>query len=160
MSKKKKIILSISLTTAAIVGITTGVVFAQDETEGDIQPGAQHEALLNRVCEIYEGNTGVAIEPEALKDAFIEAQSEMMAEAMENHLNKLVEEGVITQEEADQLIEWWEAKPDTQLPGRPAFGGRLGGPGFGGRFGSRMGGHGFPGGQGLPGDATETSSTY
>jgi len=154
MSKKKKIILSALLTTAAIVGITAGVTFAQDES-GDIQPGAQHEALLERVCEIYEDNTGVAIEPEALKDAFTEAQGEMMAEAMENRLDKLVEEGVITQDEADQYKEWWEARPDTPLPGRPMF---RGGPG--GRFGPRLGGFGFPRGQCVPNGATETTSAY
>ena len=155
MSKKKKIILSALLTTAAIVGITAGVTFAQSEEEDDAQPGARHEALLEQVCDIYEENWGVTIDPQQLQDAFTEAQGEMMAEAMESRLDKLVEEGVITQEEADQFKEWWEARPDTQLPGRPAFGGR-----FGGRCGPRLGGFGFPRGQDFPCGATEISSTY
>ena len=156
MSKKKKIILSVLLTTAAIIGITTGIVFAQDENEDAAQPETRCEALLERVCEIYEGNTGVAIESEALKDAFAEAQGEMMAEAMNNRLDKLVEEGRITQEEADQIKEWREARPEVSLPGVGQFGGRE----FGGRFGPRLGGFGFPRGQCVSNDATETTSAY
>lgn len=152
MLKKKKHLVIALAAIAAAVGITTGVVFAQDENEDAAQP----DSLLERVCEIYEDNTGVAIEPEALKDAFAEAHQEMMAEAMEGRLDKLVEEGVITQEEADQFKEWWEAKPDMVLPERPML---RGGPG--GRFGPGPGGFGSPQGQCIPDEAaTETSLTY
>ncbi len=147
--KKKPLIIAL-IAVAAAVGITTGVVFAQDENE---EAAAQPETLLERVCEIYEDNTGVALEPEALKDAFAEAQDEMMAEAMESRLDKLVEEGVITQEEADQFKEWWQAKPDMSLPGRPML--------RGGRFGPGLDGFGFHRGQCIPDEATtETSFTY
>jgi hypothetical protein len=152
--KKKSLVISL-IAIAVAVGVTTGVVFAQDEDE--TQPEAQHEALLEKVCDIYEDNTGVTIDPEALKDAFVAAQGEMMAEAMESYLDKLVEEGIITQEEADQLKEWWEARPDTPLSRGPMFRGSPGGPGCPGC--PRLGGFGFPRGQGLPGGATETSST-
>jgi hypothetical protein len=156
--KKKPLIISL-IAIAAAVGITTGVVFAQDET--DTQPEAQHGALLEKVCEIYEDNTGDAIDPEALKDAFIAAQGEMMAEAVESYLDKLVEEGVITQEEAEQIKEWWETRPDTPLSQGSMFRFRGGAGGPVGRFGPQLGGFGFPGGQGLPDDgASETSSTY
>jgi len=149
MSRRKKIILSVLLSTAAVIGITAGGVFADSETDTDAPAG--HEALLERVCEIYEDNTGVAIEPEALSEALAEANQAMMAEAKEARLDRLVEEGVITQEEADQFTEWWEAKPDGMLPGGGRFGPGLGGPklgghGCGGRFCPGMGGPGFPGG--------------
>jgi hypothetical protein len=154
--RKKPLVITL-IAIAAAVGITTGLVFADDEDAP--QPEAQHEALLERVCEIYEDNTGVAIEPEALKDAFVAAQDEMRAEAMENYLDKLVEEGVITQEEADQLKEWWQSRPDTPLSRGPMF---RGGPGgFNNPGGPRPGGFGAPRGQGLPEEgATETSFTY
>ena len=155
LKKKKRLVIAI-IAIAATVGITTGVVFAQDESGDATQPEAKHEALLERACEIYEDNTGVSIDPESLKDAFTEANQEMMAEAMQSRLDKLVEEGVITQEEADQFQEWWQAKPDVSLPGHPMLGG-----GPGGRFGPGPGGFGFPGGQCIPdGTATETSATY
>ena len=152
MLKKKRLVIAL-IAIAATVGITTGVVFAQDDNEDAAQP----ESILERVCEIYEANTGVSIEPEALKDAFIEANQEMITEAVENRLDKLVEEGVITQEEADQLKEWWQAKPDVSLPGHPML---RGGPG--GRLGPRLGGFGSPRGQFIPDEeaTTETSLTY
>ncbi|MBN1862026.1 MAG: hypothetical protein JW790_00060 [Dehalococcoidales bacterium] len=156
--RKKPLVITL-IAIAAAVGITSGIVSAQDKDAP--QPEAQHEALLERVCEIYEANTGVAIEPEALKDAFAAAQGEMMAEAMENHLDKLVEEGVITQEEADQFKEWWQARPDTPLSRGPMFRDGPGGSGgFNGPGGPRQDGFGAPRGQGQPEGATETSFTY
>jgi hypothetical protein len=156
--KKKPLIITL-VAIAATVGITTGLVFAQDEGDAT-QPEAQHEALLDRVCEIYEDNTGVAIDPQALQDAFTQAQDEIMAEAMQNRLDALVEKGIITQDQADQYKAWWEARPDTVLPGRPFFGGGPSGPGFGGRFGPRLGGPGFPGCLDAGDGAAETSYAY
>jgi hypothetical protein len=159
MLKKKKRLVIVLIAIAATVGITTGVVFAQDEG-GATQPEAQHEALLDRVCEIYKDNTGVAIDAQALQDAFTQAQDEMMAEAMQNRLDALVEKGVITQDQADQYKAWWESRPDTVLPGHPFFGGGPGGIGFGGHCGPRLRGLGFPGGLGSGDGAAETSYAY
>jgi hypothetical protein len=36
----------------------------------------------------------------------------MLNNTLESYLNKLVENGKITQEQADQLKSWWESKPD------------------------------------------------
>jgi hypothetical protein len=150
--KKKPLVITL-IAIAAAVGISAGVVLAQDEDNP--QPEAQHEALLEKVCEIYEDNTGVAIEPEALQDALIQAREEIAAQAREDHLDKLVEEGVITQEEADQLEDWWEARPDTALSPGPFFRDGPGGPQMGG-FGPHQC---LPGGQWGPGGDTEDTTT-
>jgi hypothetical protein len=71
---------------------------------------------LERVCEIYEEQTGVAIDLKALKDAFNQARVDIQAEAVERHLEYLVKQELITQEEADEFMGWWLAKPD-MLPG-------------------------------------------
>jgi hypothetical protein len=152
MSKKKKIILGALLSTAAIVGITSGVAFAQDGSEPEVNAEERHDALLERIAEIYEANTGDAINPEALKDAFIEARDEMIAEALQNRLDRAVEEGVLTQKEADELKEWIESRPDVPLPIGPRFRGRFGGRG--------CSGPGFPSGEGFPGNAAETVVAY
>ena len=128
MKRNRKYILITVLSIAVAVGIVTGVVFAQSDNGGDIEPKAQHEALLDRVCEIYEENTGVAIDPQALQDAFIKACRELRDEALSNRLQKLVDEGTITQEQADQYLEWWESRPDMPLPRFPDFGPQLNGP--------------------------------
>ncbi len=112
MWRSKKFIV-ITVTVAAVVaGCLVGVVFANPENGDASQPEAKYGALLDRACEIYEENTGVAIDPQQLKDAFVQAQSEMRDEALGSHLQKLVNDGKITQEEADQYQEWWESKPD------------------------------------------------
>jgi hypothetical protein len=127
--RSKKFIILTVLGTMVLVGSITGVVLAQNGD--DSQPGVGPEALLERACTIYEDNTGVAIDPEALKDALAQAQSEMRAEALQNRLQSLVEQGKLTQEQADQYLEWWQEKPDVTAE----FGFR--GPGFPGMRGPR-----------------------
>jgi len=112
MWRKKKFIVAVVLVGVLLAGSIGGVVLAVDDEENS-QPVAPFGTLLNKVCEIYENNTGNEIDPEALQAAFIQAQSETRTEAMQNRLQYLVEQGKITQEEADELQEWLEARPDT-----------------------------------------------
>jgi len=136
MWKSKKVILIGLLAIALLAGSTVGIALAQTENGDEIQSVDRYGALMDRVCGIYEDSTGVSIDPEQLKTAFAQARGEMAAEAMESRLQSLVEEGTITQGEADEYLEWWQARPDTVLPGP---GGRGFGPGgFGG--GMRCGG--------------------
>ena len=114
MKRNKKFII-IAVTVATVLALTlSGVGFAEEENGSGSQPGARHEALLDRVCEIYEENTGVALDSEELQNAFVQAQTEMRDEALEARLESLVEQGKITQEEADQFLEWWQSRPATE----------------------------------------------
>jgi polyhydroxyalkanoate synthesis regulator phasin len=99
------------------------------------QPSNRYQALLDRACAIYQESTGVAIDSEQLRDALDQAQGELRDEALETRLQNLVDEGKITQEEADQYLEWWQSRPDIEVP-LPG----LGGPG---PDGSMMQGRGF-----------------
>jgi hypothetical protein len=128
MMRSKKFVLVTTLAAVVLVGSITGAVLAQNGD--DSQPEARHWALLERACEIYEDNTGVAIDSEALKDAFAQARSEMRAKALQTRLQYLVEQGTITQDEADQYTQWWESKPDVPL--RFGFRARCGPLGGGG----------------------------
>ena len=115
MWRRKKFI-AIVLATMLLVGGTVGVVLAVDNGDEDRSlPEARPEALLDRVCVIYQENTGNAIDPQQLNDAFAQAQSEMQAEVMQNRLQNLVEQGEITQEQADQYLEWWQSRPDVPI---------------------------------------------
>lgn len=120
MWQRKKFIIIGLLATVLLVGSVGAVAFAQTENGDDSQP----KTLLARVAEI------LGIDQQKVEDAFAEAQSEMRAEALDSRLQYLVDQGKITQDEADQYKEWWQARPDTPLP-TPL-----------GRFGS----HGFRGG--------------
>ena len=138
MWRGKKLILVAVLASAVLVGSIGGVVAAQTGNGDDNQPQAQQEALLEKVCAIYEQNTGVTIDAEELQKALDQARDEMQSEALDEHLQNLVDEGKITQEQADQYKAWLEAKPDVPIlaPG-------LGGPNMQRGFGGP--GNGFPG---------------
>jgi hypothetical protein len=130
MWRSKKFIIIAVLAAVIITGSISGVVLAADNGDNN-QPGADNGALLDRVCAIYEQNTGTAIDAQALKEAFVQAQDEMRTEALDNFLQKLVDEGKITQEEADQYQAWLEARPKLDIPILPglAGGGMHRGPG-------------------------------
>jgi len=141
MWRSKKFIIITVLAALLVAGSVGGIVLAQDNGDKDgTQPEAQHAALLERVCEIYKVNTGDDIDPEALKEAIAQTQSELYAAAMEARLAKMVENGVIDETQAQELQDWWDSRPD--VPIAPRLGGHgiprgFGGPcgGFGGGFG-------------------------
>lgn len=111
MWRSKKFIIVGALIAVVLIGSTAGAVLANDD-ETETEPETQCNAMLERVCEIYEENTGVAIDADDLKDAFAQATSESRNAALQSFLDKMVEEGTITQEEADQYMEWWQQRPD------------------------------------------------
>ena len=115
MKRSKKFIIIAVTVAAVLAGTLSGVAFAQTENGDDGQPETKWGALLDRVLDIYEEKTGVAIDQEALKDSFVQARSEMRDEALRNRLQNLVDQGQITQEEADEYLEWGQARPDIPL---------------------------------------------
>ncbi|MFC2045874.1 hypothetical protein ACFLUH_04270 [Chloroflexota bacterium] len=135
MWRKKKFFIPVLAAVAIIAGSLGGAVLA-DESEDTSQPGAAIGALWERACEIYEDNTGDTIDTEALKNALSQAREERQGEALQNRLQNLVEEGKITQEEADELQDWYDSKPDVLtgkgLCGDGGFRGKGGMTGFNG----------------------------
>ena len=132
MWKSRKVVLLALLAVALLAGSTAGIALAQDDG-GDVNTSETRcGAMMEKVCEMYQANTGVSLDAGQLKNAFTQAQRAMREEAMANRLQGLVDEGTITQGEADEYLEWWHAMPDT-LQG-------LGekGPGSGGFRGGRM----------------------
>jgi len=110
---KKFIFAAVLLAVILTVGIG-GVVMAADNDD-DGQNETRHELLVDRVLEIYQEQTDVAIDKDILKDAFIQASDELRDEALQGRLDRLVEDGVITQREADEYLEWWQSKPDVSI---------------------------------------------
>ena len=144
MWRSKKFIIIVAVVAAVVlVGGIGGIAYAQNSD--DSQPKARCGAMLDKVCEIYQEKTGVAIDQEALKDAFMQAAGEMRPEglqkppkmgpeAMQDRLQNLVTEGKLTQEQLDALQEWWDSKPDVPFgpPGPGMFHKHGGFPGMGG----------------------------
>jgi len=140
MWRRKKWVIVAVLAAVILVGSISGIVLAADNDD-DSQPRAPFEALLGRVCEIYQANTGDDIDPEALETAFAQARSEMCPagmpnrgemdpEALQNHLEDLRNEGKITEEQYEKMKDRIESMPDN-LPGF-GFRGHGGFRGFGG----------------------------
>ena len=145
MWRSKKFILIAVLATVVLIGSIGGVVFARTGDGDENQPWAGHVAILDRVCEIYEASTGTSLDPQALKDAFAQAHSEMRPmrpegmpkgpdfdpETRLGHLQDLLDEGKITKEQYDRMKERMASMPDKM-------------PGFGFRGHGRFGGFGGP----------------
>jgi hypothetical protein len=117
--RKRKWLIPVVLSAVVIGGITGGVIAAADNGSGSTvaqnQTADRYQALLDRACAIYQEKTGVTIDSEQLKSALQQAQSEMRDEALKNRLQGLVDKGKITQQEADQYLEWWQSRPDIQV---------------------------------------------
>lgn len=111
MWRSKKFILLAVLATAILVGGISGVVYAQEDGDEDVSPKT---VLLEKVAD------KLGIDLQQLEDAFTEAIGEMRDEAQLKWLEKAVEEGLITAEEAEEYSKWWQARPDVQF----GFGGQ------------------------------------
>lgn len=103
MSKRVKILISVAVAILLLAIGATAMVMAQEEPT---PPESGAKGLLARVAEI------LGIPEEELVNAFKQAQQELREEAFTKFLDKAVEEGLITQEEADQIKEWWEQRPE------------------------------------------------
>ena len=103
LKSKRFVIVSILVAVVLVAGValTGNAVFAQDGPDGQGRKGA----LVTRVAEI------LGIDQQTIEDAFKQAQSELRQERMENWLQKLIDEGEITQEQADDFTAWLEDKP-------------------------------------------------
>jgi hypothetical protein len=109
MSQRVKVLVSVLL---AVVVLTVGgaaTVMAQDEPtqeEPELAPSSGANGLLARVAEI------LGISQEELVNAFEQSRQEMREETFISHLDKAVEKGLITQDEADEIKDWWLSRPE------------------------------------------------
>ena len=128
MMKKRWVLVSVLVAVFAMAGVG-GAVLAQEDTEAK----SPVKNLISRVATI------LGLEDQAVQDAFDQAASELRDEAMPAKMDRLVEEGRRTREQADEYLEWQRARPDILAPG---FGKHRG---FGSHRGRRFQG-GFHGG--------------
>jgi hypothetical protein len=139
MWRSKKFIIIAVLAVVVLAGSIGGVALAQSGDENNSQPPAQQQTLLDKVCAIYQQNTGTAIDSGELQKAFDQARSEMRDEALNSYLQGLVDKGKMTQEQADQYKAWLKSKPEVDIPLAPGFPGLGMHRGFGGAGGGFQG---------------------
>jgi hypothetical protein len=112
MKMNKKILMGAAIGTAGLVALT-GATFADSSGQSTTQSGG----IKDRVAEI------LGIAPEDLQSAFQQAREEHRDEAIADRLTQAVEDGKITQDEADAIIAWLDAKPEV-MEGLRGFGKR------------------------------------
>jgi len=140
MWRNKKFILIGLLVVVVLGGTLGGIAAAQadDNVSNNTimtltDNSTRLSTLLEKVAVIYQQNTGVAIDAEQLAEAFKQATQEMCNNGADKFLDKLVEKGTITQDQADKYKSWLDARPD--IPITPGIRGRLNGMGkLGGMF--------------------------
>jgi hypothetical protein len=103
---------------------TTAVVSTSDETDNQT---SQYDTFASKLAD------KLGLDEDTVSTAISEVRQEMRMEALAERLQEAVDDGRITQEEADQILEWMES--------RPAALDDLGGFGPGGEGGGRMMGH-------------------
>jgi hypothetical protein len=133
--------------TALGFGINTALVAASDnatdqdsttavvsESENETSP---YDTFVSKLAD------KLGVDEETLATAISEVRQEMRLEALEERLQEAVDEGTITQDEADQILAWMKSRP-AALDELGGFGqGLEGGPRMGlERGGPRMGHHG------------------
>ncbi|MDP6453268.1 MAG: hypothetical protein QF898_08175 [SAR202 cluster bacterium] len=140
--KRRWVFLTATVAVLALGALMTGAAFAQ-EADNDGKSGVGK--LGARVAQI------LGLDETEVNDAIKQARTELQNEATQERLEKMVEAGKITQEQADEYLAWFES--------RPADGPGLGHRGFGGKkrghHGRGMRGHrGHFGAPQAPADAT------
>jgi hypothetical protein len=124
MRRSRKILLIVVLAVLVIGGTLGGVAIANADEQNTTttttiatsnQTDSRLSALFDKVAEIYQNNTGVAIDSQELAKAFKQAGEATLSDRLSSYLDKLVQQGKITQEQADQFKQWWNSKPDIGL---------------------------------------------
>ena len=85
----------------ALAVATAGVALAQEDG-GDSKVGK----FTSRVAEI------LGLDEAQVEDAMKQAWQEFRDEAMQSKLESLVEKGRITQEQADEYLDWHQSRPE------------------------------------------------
>jgi hypothetical protein len=156
--KRKWIIIGIVATVVVVaVGIIGGAVYANNSSKFSISDnstapgGAPRVDPQKQLADKVAGILGIG--QDKVEAAFQQAQKELASErsakmlaAEKARIDKLVEQGKMTKEDAAKIKTWLESKPDVQMPGFNA--GQAAGPGkFGpGKVCPGCGPGGMPGG--------------
>ena len=142
---KKRWIVSSILVGLLTAGLAGGAVLAQatdsdsKNTDADGRSSPMSDVIA-RVAEI------LGVEQDEVEDAFDQAITEQAEQKASDGLAKLVEMGVLTQEQSDAYQTWLDARPDGAFPVtrgfeamRPGFHGK-GFRGFGGEIDEKAAG--------------------
>jgi hypothetical protein len=125
MLRNKKWITITVLVAAFVVlaGVIGGMAYAQTGTATTANATASDpgKTLYAKVAVI------LGIDQQKLEAAFAQARKEMRDDELTSQLKNMVEQGTVTQTQADEYLKWWQSKPD--VASELEFGGGPGIPG-------------------------------
>jgi hypothetical protein len=110
------------------LALGAGAVMAQGDGDGSSLGAKTFASRVAAILGLDEGQ---------VQDALTQAAGEAREEHLQMKLDRMVEQGKITQEQADEYLLWFEAKPDG-IMSKSRFHGHGRHGGFGGRM---FGGH-------------------
>jgi len=90
------------------LAVTGGAIFAQGNSGGP--GGFRHQEFVARVAEI------LGLDEATVQDAFSQAHQEQQDAALQSKLADLVASEKLTQQAADAIYQWYQARPVTDLP--------------------------------------------
>lgn len=107
---------------AAVIGTTIAFAGSSDgDANADFAP---REVFIGRVFISKVANI-LGLEEDQVADAFRQAHQQMFQEAQEQRIQQAIEDGLITEEEAIQIRQWWQDRPEVLetlgLPGQLRF---------------------------------------
>jgi hypothetical protein len=116
MWKSKKFIVIVSIVAAVVVLVSAGVgvALAADNPPAATTPAAPPQGeLLARVAKI------MGVDQAKLEAAFKQAEKELADQRVDQWLKKLVTDGKLTQQQADQYKQWLQSRPNVTIPRGP-----------------------------------------
>jgi hypothetical protein len=137
--KLRKKWLIIGFLCVVVLAATIGGFTIASADDSTAKTGTAVNTLMDKVAEIYQKNTGTAIDSAQLQKAFEEAGAALRTDRMDQMLQNLVDSGKITQAQADQWKAWWNSRPaqitsdefKTWMQSHPEIPGLTGGNGAG-----------------------------
>ena len=136
--RKLRIIIPTAIAVVAVAVVGFSIALAQENEKGD----SNASKLAAKVAEI------LGLDAAVVDDAIKQARKELRDEAVQNKLNALVEKGQLTQEQADEYLNWIQSRPEGIPAMRKQFFGKMGHhkgwKGHGRFFGSRNDSKGEP----------------
>ena len=104
---RKKWLLAVVAVGILAAGLGVGAVFASGGlSAGDGDGDSPKSTFISKVASILE------IDEATVSDAFEQAKSEIEDEMVQARLDAAVEKGTITEEQAEEYLEWFQDRPD------------------------------------------------
>lgn len=116
MRISKKILITGVLCVVVLGAALGGFAIANAADDGTANSNnATQTNLWDKVAEMYQKDTGTAIDPAALQKAFEEAGTAIRTDKMDQMIQAMVDAGKITQAQADEWKAWLDSRPGSAL---------------------------------------------